>query len=151
MFDLGLWEVLVIFLIGLLILGPERMARTARVLGYWIGRARGAFNAAKSEVERELRIEDLRKAGDSIRKEVDGIGRQVEEEGRQVEKVGWDFEKEVAEVRRKLQTGIVDEPLSSIESAAEETKKAVEAPKQAEAPSNPPETGAGASDREADR
>ncbi len=136
MFDLGLWELLIIFLIGLLILGPERMARTARIIGFWLGKARGAFNAAKSEVERELRVEDLRKAGESIRHEVEGVGRQVEESGRQMEKAGWDFEKEVADVRRRLQGG-VENPLSADATTASADATSEATPDSASSTSSP--------------
>ncbi|ABM61864.1 Sec-independent protein translocase protein TatB [Halorhodospira halophila] len=90
MFDLGFWEVLIICLIGLLVLGPERMARTVRVLGRWAGKARSSFNATRREVERELRIEEIRKAGESVRRDVEetrqafkGAGDEVERETRE--------------------------------------------------------------------
>ncbi|RLK48140.1 sec-independent protein translocase protein TatB [Alkalispirillum mobile] len=85
MFDLGFWEVLIIMLIGLLILGPERMARTVRTAGLYLGKARAAFNAAKSEVERELHVEEMRKATESVRKDVDKVRKDVEKDARRFE------------------------------------------------------------------
>ncbi|MFP4147012.1 MAG: Sec-independent protein translocase protein TatB [Halorhodospira sp.] len=93
MFDLGFWEVLIICLIGLLVLGPERMAHTVRVLGRWTGKARSSFNAARREVERELRVEEIRKAGESVR-------RDVEQTRRSLKGTGEDLDREVREARR---------------------------------------------------
>lgn len=53
MFDIGFVELLLIGVIGLLVLGPERLPRVARTLGHWIGRARAAFNNLQGELERE--------------------------------------------------------------------------------------------------
>ncbi len=86
MFDLGFWEVLIICLIGLLVLGPERMARAVRILGRWTGKARSSFNSARREVEQELRIQEIRKAGESVRREFDETRRAFKDEKEGVER-----------------------------------------------------------------
>lgn len=88
MFDLGFWEVLILCLIGLLVLGPERMAHTVRVLGRWTGKARASFNAARSEVERELRVDEIRKAGESARRDVEETRRALKGAGEELEREG---------------------------------------------------------------
>lgn len=109
MFDLGFWEVLIIFLIGLLILGPERLARTMRVIGLWTGRARASFNSAKREVERELRVDELRRAGESVRTEVDSARREVERTGREVEDSGRQMEREARASEEEVRSGLEGE------------------------------------------
>lgn len=60
MFDIGIWEVALILLIALLVVGPERLPGLARKLGLWVSRARRIFAEVKADVERELRMEELK-------------------------------------------------------------------------------------------
>ena len=60
MFDIGIWEIALILLIALLVVGPERLPGLARKLGVWINRARRIFSEVKGDVERELRMEELK-------------------------------------------------------------------------------------------
>ena len=62
MFDIGFWELLLIAVVALVVVGPERMPRLIRVTGLWIGRANASIQSVRTEISRELRAEDLRKA-----------------------------------------------------------------------------------------
>ena len=53
MFDIGFAELLVIAVLGLLILGPERLPGAIRTTSLWIGRLRRSFNDIRSEIEKE--------------------------------------------------------------------------------------------------
>ena len=59
MFDIGFTELTLIFIIGLVVLGPERLPTVARTLAHWIGRARSTLNHLKSELERETITQDM--------------------------------------------------------------------------------------------
>ena len=61
MFDIGFFELLLIFVMALLILGPERLPRVARTVGHWMGRARSSFNNLRYELEREAMNEEMRR------------------------------------------------------------------------------------------
>ncbi len=61
MFDAGIWEFLLVGIVALLVVGPERLPGLARKAGYWIGRARRFVNTVKADVEREFRTEELEK------------------------------------------------------------------------------------------
>lgn len=61
MFDVGFFEVVLLFVIGLLILGPERLPRVATQIGRWVGRARRTANQLRHQIEREVALNDLRK------------------------------------------------------------------------------------------
>jgi len=63
MFDIGFWEVAVIGVLALVILGPERLPRAIRVLGFWVGRARSTYQSLQREMDREFQIQEMRKAG----------------------------------------------------------------------------------------
>jgi|SRR5690606_7634182 len=62
MFDVGFSEILVIAVVALLVLGPERLPRAARFAGLWARRARAQWHSVRNELERELAAEDLRKS-----------------------------------------------------------------------------------------
>lgn len=68
MFDIGFWEVTLLFALGLMILGPERLPRLARSAGLWMGRARAAARKLQREVERELLIEETRRTVEEARR-----------------------------------------------------------------------------------
>jgi len=54
MFDVGFLELLVIMVLGLLVLGPERLPKAAQKVGYWFGKARRYVEGMKSQVEAEF-------------------------------------------------------------------------------------------------
>ena len=59
MLDVSIAEIMLILLVALMILGPERLPRVARTLGHWIGRARAAFNHIRDELDREAFNQDM--------------------------------------------------------------------------------------------
>ncbi len=62
MFDVGLAEVAMIALVALLVLGPERLPRAARMAGLYVRKARATWHSIRSDIERELAAEDMKKA-----------------------------------------------------------------------------------------
>lgn len=70
MFDVGFTELLLVGIIALVVVGPERLPGLMRTLGLWVGRARAAFSSLRDEVEREVRAEGLRDTERAIRDEV---------------------------------------------------------------------------------
>lgn len=60
MFDVGFWELCLIGLISLLVIGPERLPKVARIAGYWIGKVRSMTDSVKQEIKEELREEEIR-------------------------------------------------------------------------------------------
>ncbi|MBM7061118.1 Sec-independent protein translocase subunit TatB [Pseudomonas sp. UL073] len=61
MFGIGFGELLLVGLVALLVLGPERLPGAARTAGLWIGRLKRSFNAIKNEVEREIGADEIRR------------------------------------------------------------------------------------------
>lgn len=61
MFDFSFGEMLVVGLVALVVLGPERLPKAARFVGLWVRRARAQWYSMKSELERELATEELRR------------------------------------------------------------------------------------------
>ena len=62
MFDIGFWELLLIGVVALLVVGPERLPKFARVTGLWIGRAQAAIRSVKNDISSELRAEELKQS-----------------------------------------------------------------------------------------
>jgi len=61
MFDIGFWELSLIGIVGLLVIGPERMPAVARTVGKWVGRANRFISNIKDDINKELKDEDLKK------------------------------------------------------------------------------------------
>lgn len=59
MFDVGFTELVLLFVIGLLILGPERLPRVAAQLGRWMGKARRTAHQLRMQLEREMTMNDI--------------------------------------------------------------------------------------------
>ena len=61
MFGISFSELLLVGLVALLVLGPERLPGAARTAGLWVGRLTRSFNAIKQEVEREIGADEIRR------------------------------------------------------------------------------------------
>ena len=71
MFDVGFSEIALVAVVALLVLGPERLPRVARTAGALVRRARSSWQNVRSEIERELAAEDLKKSIDDVRRSAD--------------------------------------------------------------------------------
>lgn len=60
MFDVGFWELSLVFVVALIVLGPERLPRAARTAGLWMGKARQMLSSVKADIDRELKAEELK-------------------------------------------------------------------------------------------
>ena len=68
MFEIGFWEMVMVGVVALIVVGPERLPGLARTAGHWIGKARRMFAEVKADVDRELHLEEIRQ---SIRQSAD--------------------------------------------------------------------------------
>lgn len=62
MFDIGFWEILLIAVVALIVVGPERLPKLIRVTGLWIGRAQASLQSIRNEISKELRAQELKDA-----------------------------------------------------------------------------------------
>jgi len=60
MFDVGFSELCLIGLVSLLVIGPERLPRVARLAGFWLGKTRSIVASVKEEIKLELQAEEMR-------------------------------------------------------------------------------------------
>jgi sec-independent protein translocase protein TatB len=61
MFDIGFWELSIIGVVALIVIGPERLPSVARTAGLWFGRMRGFVSTMKADIDKQLKAEDLQK------------------------------------------------------------------------------------------
>lgn len=61
MFDVGFTELMVIALVALIVIGPERLPRVARTAGHLLGRLQRYVSDVKADINREIQLEDLKK------------------------------------------------------------------------------------------
>jgi len=61
MFEIGFPELVLIAIVGLLVIGPERLPEALRTLGLWLGRLRRSFVSVKTEIEKEIGMDDIRR------------------------------------------------------------------------------------------
>ena len=112
MFDMGFTEMMLIGIVALIVIGPERLPGVARTAGKYFGRLKRFMTSVKADVEQELRADELRQILAEQQRELDTLKDSINEAGR-------DFEKEASAAGESLQQGLDDAPGDSVEPAAE--------------------------------
>ena len=79
MFDIGFPELVLIAVVGLLVIGPERLPEALRTLGLWLGRMRRSFMSIKDEIEKEIGMDEVRRQlhNEAVMDEMKRIEREV--------------------------------------------------------------------------
>ncbi|MEO8144385.1 MAG: Sec-independent protein translocase protein TatB [Betaproteobacteria bacterium] len=80
MFDIGFSELMVIGLVALIVIGPERLPGVARTLGHLAGRLQRYVADIKADINREVELDELRKMKDSVQEAATGIENSVQGE-----------------------------------------------------------------------
>src|SRR4026209_2233924 len=80
MFDIGFSELLVIGVVALIVIGPERLPRVARTIGHLTGRLQRYVADVKADINREVELEELRKMKDSVQQAASGCESSVQGE-----------------------------------------------------------------------
>jgi sec-independent protein translocase protein TatB len=95
MFDIGFSELLVIGIVALIVIGPEKLPRMARTVGILAGRLQRYVSDVKADINREIELEDLRKMRDSMQQAASDLQSSVQTE---LHKTETDLNKTVDEV-----------------------------------------------------
>ena len=67
MFDIGFSEIVVIAVVALIVIGPEKLPKTARTLGHLFGRLQRYVSDVKADINREMQLEELKKLQQEVR------------------------------------------------------------------------------------
>mgnify|MGYP000992561205 CR=1 FL=1 len=97
MFDVGFWELMLIGIVALVVIGPERLPGVARTAGKWIGKGRRFLSDVKADIDQEIKSEELKKILDVQKqnKPLQEIIESVNEVKAETETVMHDFEKKI--------------------------------------------------------
>jgi len=71
MFDIGFAELLVVAIMGLVVLGPEKLPTAARTVGLWVGRIRRSLGSIQREISAELKVEELKRTASVSKEQLD--------------------------------------------------------------------------------
>src|SRR5687768_13441389 len=85
MFDIGFSELLVIGVVALIVIGPEKLPRMARTVGHLAGRLQRYVSDVKADINREIELDELRKMRDSMQQAASSFESNVQSELRQTE------------------------------------------------------------------
>ena len=80
MFDIGFSEILVIAVVALIVIGPERLPGVARTLGHLFGRMQRYVNDVKADIQREMELDELKKLRQSVEDSARSIEQSVSQE-----------------------------------------------------------------------
>src|SRR5689334_4415735 len=118
MFDIGFSEIVVIAVVALIVLGPERLPKTARTLGHLFGRLQRYVNEVKADINREMELDELKRLR------------------QQVQTAATDLQQSVTSVANEVQSGVrsVEQQLND---AARDTPSAAPASVPAATPPTP--------------
>lgn len=96
MLDIGFTELLLVAVIALVVLGPERLPDAIRTTAYWVGKLRRSFHSVKEELEKEI--------------DADGIKQQIHNETvlKELNKTGDQFQSQVSELKQSLSPDGID-------------------------------------------
>ena len=98
MFDIGFSELLVIGVVALVVIGPEKLPRMARTVGHLAGRLQRYVADVKADINREIEVEELRKMRDSMQQAASNFESSVQSE---VNKTETDLNKSVESLVEK--------------------------------------------------
>jgi sec-independent protein translocase protein TatB len=143
MFDVGFSELIVIAIVALVVIGPERLPKVARTGGLLLGRLQRYVNGVKADISREMQIDELKQLQAQMQESARSLESSIRSEIKSVEQV-------VEQTAQSVEQ-LVDQTAQSVEQVADPTSQSVEAavksvyapPETVTAPETTPETEAG--------
>ena len=124
MFDVGFSEIVMIAVVALIVIGPERLPKTARMLGHLFGRLQRYVNEVKADINREMELDELRK----LQREVKGVASDFQQS---MTSIATDVRSEVQSVERQLNeaaSGAPASPQPALEAPQSTSSSAAPAP-----------------------
>lgn len=101
MFDVSLTELMVIGVVALIVIGPERLPKVARTVGHLLGRAQRYVNDVKSDIQREIELDELRKFKNEMEDAAQGVQQSLNDTHASLQEPVQQFRAELDEVARE--------------------------------------------------
>ncbi len=87
MFDISFWEISIVAIIALLVIGPERLPAVARTIGRWYGKLQRFITSVKADIEQELKASELKQIMDEQKNELDQLKQTLNQTRSELERV----------------------------------------------------------------
>jgi sec-independent protein translocase protein TatB len=110
MFDIGFSEIVVIGVVALIVIGPERLPKVARTLGHMFGRLQRYVNEVKADINREMELDELRKLQSTMQDAARSIEQSVSS---QVSFIDSEVKQAGSEVQKQVESAVA--PISGIQ------------------------------------
>ncbi len=111
MFDIGFWELALIGIVALLVVGPDRLPALARAAGIWLGRIRHFMASVKTDFEREMHAQEIKETLNKKTTDFKDAYDIVEESGKDISDIGIDLNKVDDELARATSNAGTEENL----------------------------------------
>jgi sec-independent protein translocase protein TatB len=86
MFEIGFSEIVVIMVVALIVIGPERLPKVARTLGHLWGRVQRYINGVRADIERDMQVDELKQLKAKVEQEAATAMQAAQEAGQEVNK-----------------------------------------------------------------
>ena len=128
MFDIGFSELLVIGVVALVVIGPEKLPRLARTLGHLAGKLQRYVSDVKADINREIELEDLKKMRDSMQQAASdfqgNFAAEVNKTEAELKQAAEEFNKTTDEINKSLDAAQAAEPAPAEQGKPEGVKPA---------------------------
>lgn len=139
MFDIGFLELLVIFVVGLLVIGPEKLPETARTIGLWIGRIKRSLRDTRTELEQQIGADDVRRQlhNEEVMRSINATKAEME---RAMREQAYDVEQSMQDASAETQAAEAPSQADELGTTSDKTTGATDNPKTTDTdPQKPPQ------------
>jgi len=118
MFDIGFTELMIIGVVALIVIGPERLPKVARTAGHLYGRMQRYVSTVKADISNEIQLDELRKAGQSFKASVESVEADVQQQATVVDDYLRDEVNNVDKVVKAMAATEGERPVTRVRAAA---------------------------------
>ncbi len=110
MFDVGFSELIVIALVALIVIGPERLPRVARTVGALLGRAQRYVNDVKADIQREVDLDELKNIRTTFQDAAKSVEQSISQVGQELQAAGESLNQSVEDAAPAKDEAVALEP-----------------------------------------
>ncbi len=110
MFDFSISELMVIMVVALVVIGPERLPKVARTLGHLWGRAQRYINGVKADIERDMAVEEFRQLQQKVQAEAGELEQSMKQAAQTADQQVQEINEAVAKLSSADQTAPDEKP-----------------------------------------